>query len=155
YSACGLPYFIAGQVAAANALRVYSTELFRAQRNIQVLTNHEVAEVETSRRRITVVPAGGAPLEQVHYDHLILATGAEPVRPRVPGLDLAGVFHVNDLQSAVDLRRRLDSARPERAVIIGGGYIGLEMAETLVARGLKVTLLERGARLFEAADEEV
>src|SRR5215472_6726208 len=103
YSACGLPYFIAGQVAAANALRVYSTELFRAQRNIQVLTNHEVAEVETSRRRITVVPAGGAPLAQVHYDHLILATGAEPARPRVPGLDLAGVFHVNDLQSAVDL----------------------------------------------------
>ena len=155
YSACGLPYFIAGQVPDADALRVYSPKFFRTQRSIQVLTNHEVTEVETSRHRVTVVPPGGAPLEEVHYDRLVLATGAEPARPRVPGLDLEGVFHVNDLQSTLALKQALDSTSPQRAVIVGGGYIGLEMAEALTTRGLQVTLLARGAHLFEAADEEI
>lgn len=155
YSACGLPYFIGGQVVDADALRVYSPEFFRTQRNIQVLTGHEVTELSTSRRSVTVVPPGGGALEEVHYDRLVLATGAAPARPSIPGLDLAGVFDVNTLQSTLSLQRALDSADPRRAVIIGGGYIGLEMAEALVARGLEVTLVERGTRLFEAADEEI
>ncbi|HLW79657.1 MAG TPA: FAD-dependent oxidoreductase [Terriglobia bacterium] len=155
YSACGIPYFIAGEVKDAGRLRVYSPEFFRAQRNIQVLTGHEVTEVSTSRRRVTVIAPGGAPLEEVHYDRLVLATGAEPARPRVPGLDLEGVFHVNDLQAALAFERYLDREHPRRALIIGGGYIGLEMADALVARGLEVTLADRGARLFEAVDEEI
>ncbi|HKS94697.1 MAG TPA: FAD-dependent oxidoreductase, partial [Terriglobia bacterium] len=75
YSACGLPYFIGGQVVDADALRVYSPEFFRTQRNIQVLTGHEVTELSTSRRSVTVVPPGGGALEEVHYDRLVLATG--------------------------------------------------------------------------------
>src|SRR5712692_158225 len=129
YSACGLPYFIGGHVANADALRVYSPEFFRTERSIQVLTHHEVTELSASRRRVTMVPPGGAALEEVPYDRLVLATGAEPARPQVPGLDLEGVFHVNDLQSTLALERHLRSAEPRKAAIIGGGYIGLEMAE--------------------------
>lgn len=155
YSACGLPYFIAGVVREEDALRVYSPEFFRTRRNIQVLTNHEVTEVSTSSRRITVVPPGGGEPEEIHYDRLVLATGAEPARPAIPGIDLAGIFHVNDLQSTLALKRFLESQRPRAAAIIGGGYIGLEMADALVSRGIQVTLLERSPVMFEAVDEDV
>ena len=155
YSACGLPYFIAGLVPQADSLRIYSPAFFEEQRNIRVLTGHEVAEISTSRHRVTVSPSGGARPEDVHYDHLVIATGAEPARPDVPGLDRRGVFHVNDLQSTLALRRYLEAERPRRAVIVGGGYIGLEMAEALGERGLQVTLLDRSARLFEAVDEDI
>ncbi len=155
YSACGLPYFISGQVPTAEALRVYSPEFFRTNRNIEVLTNHEVTEVSPSRRRITVIPPGGGDLREVPYDRLVLSTGAEPARPSIPGLDLRGVFNVNDLKSTLDLKRFLESEKPRRAAIIGGGYIGLEMAEALRTIGLDVTLIARSAGLFEAVDEDL
>jgi CoA-dependent NAD(P)H sulfur oxidoreductase len=154
YSACGLPHFIAGLVEEADALRVYSPEFFRTQRNIQVFTEREVTEISTSRRRVTVAARGGG-LEEIPYDHLIIATGAEPARPAVPGIDLAGIFHVNDFQSALALRKHLETEHPRAAAIIGGGYIGLEIAEALVARGLQVTVFERSAGLFEAVDADV
>jgi len=155
YSACGLPHLVAGVVREADALRVYSPDFFRTSRNIQVLTGHEVTEISPGSRRVTVIPPGGANLQEVHYDRLVLATGAEPARPVVPGIDLSGVFHVNDLQAALALRRHLESERCQTAVIVGGGYIGLEMAEALVACGLRVTMLERSAGLFESVDEDI
>ena len=155
YSACGLPHLIAGAVREADALRVYSPEFFRNSRNIQVMTGHEVAEISPGSRRVTVIPPGGGDLDEVRYDRLVLATGAEPARPAVPGIDLGGVFHVNDLQSTLALGRHLETQRSQHAVIIGGGYIGLEMADALVTRGLRVTMLERSAGLFEAVDEDL
>jgi CoA-dependent NAD(P)H sulfur oxidoreductase len=155
YSACGLPYFIAGQVREADALRVYSPEFFRTRRNIQVLINHEVTEISPPRRRITVIPPEGGDIQEVHYDRLVIATGAEPARPSIPGLDLRGVFHVNDLQSTLALKRFLQAERPRTAAIIGGGYIGLEMTDALKTLGLAVTLVERSPTLFESADEDI
>ncbi len=154
YSACGLPYLISGKVAQPDTLRVYSPEFFRAERNIQIFTNHEVAELQPGRRKILISVRGGG-LEESHYDHLVLATGAEPARPAIPGLDIQGVFHVNDLQSAVGLKHFLASERPRRAAIIGGGYIGLEMADALREAGLEVTLITKSQRLFEAVDEDI
>jgi NADPH-dependent 2,4-dienoyl-CoA reductase/sulfur reductase-like enzyme len=154
YSNCGLPYYVEGLVPDADHLRIHSPEFFHAERDIDVLTHHEVIEISASRRRVTVLAAGGAP-EEVPYDELVIATGAEPAPAGIEGLDLAGVFHVNTLQSTVALKRYLDSAAPRRAVIIGGGYIGLEMSEALKTPGRSVTLLERGPSLFEAADAEI
>ncbi len=154
YSACGLPYFIAGRVADADALRVYTPEFFRARRDIQVFTRHEVTEISPSRRRVTVLPLGGG-LEEVPFDRLVVATGAEPSRPNLPGLELSGVFHVNDLQAALALKRFLAEERPRRAAILGGGYIGLEMADALRQLGLEVTLFDHSANLLEAVDEEI
>ena len=154
YSACGLPYFISGAVVQADDLRVYSPEFFRERRNIQVLIHHDVRELSTSRHRVTVAAPGGGLLE-VHYDHLVLATGAEPARPEIAGIGLPGVFHVNDLQSTLALHRFLEAEHPRKAAIIGGGYIGLEMAEALVTKGIEVTLVERSTTLFESVDEEI
>jgi NADPH-dependent 2,4-dienoyl-CoA reductase/sulfur reductase-like enzyme len=153
YSACGIPYFLAGAVAAPQDLLVYPVEFFRDRRRIQVLTHHDVHELSISRRRLTVISPGG-PFE-IHYDRLVLATGAEPASPQIAGIGLAGVFHVNDLQSAVALHRFLQSKRPHQAAIIGGGYIGLEMAEALSKQGVSVTLVEHSSTLFESVDEEI
>lgn len=155
YSACGLPYFLAGRVRDPDALRVYSPEFFKSQRNIQVFTNHEVRELSTGRRRVIVAPPGGGDLTEIHYDRLVLATGAAPARPSIQGIDLHGVFHVNDLRSTTALARFLETQKPAQALIVGGGYIGLEVAEALVARGLRVTLLERSVTLFESVDEDI
>ncbi|HET7840761.1 MAG TPA: FAD-dependent oxidoreductase, partial [Terriglobia bacterium] len=154
YSACGLPHFIAGLVPDADALRVYSPEFFQTRRNIQVFTGREVTELSVGRRRVTVA-VRGAGLEEIHYDRLVISTGAEPARPAIPGLDLRGVFHVNDLQATIALMKHLETARPRKAAIIGAGYIGLEMAEALNARGIAITIFERSKELFEAVDEDV
>jgi CoA-dependent NAD(P)H sulfur oxidoreductase len=154
YSACGLPHFISGQVSQADALRVYSPEFFLTRRNIHVHTQHEVTEISPGRRRVMVAKRGSG-LEEVPYGHLIISTGAEPARPAVSGNDLAGIFHVNDLQAATALRKHLETAAPRKAAIVGAGYIGLEMAEALAARGIEVTILERSKTLFEAVDDDV
>ena len=155
YSACGLPYFIGGQVQDADSLRVHSPEFFRTERNIEILTGHEVVGIAAGRGRVAVLGPGGSSPEEVPYDHLVIATGAEPAWPAIPGLDLGGVFHVNDLQSTLALKRYLDSAAVRKAAIIGGGYIGLETAEALKRSGREVALIDRGSRLFEAVDEEI
>jgi NADPH-dependent 2,4-dienoyl-CoA reductase/sulfur reductase-like enzyme len=155
YSACGLPYFIGGQVRDSGALLVHPPQFFRDERDIEIFTNHEVVELSAHRHRVTVLAPGGAPPEEIAYNHLVLATGAEPARPAIEGLDLRGVFNVNSLQSTLALKRHLESGRAHRAAIIGGGYIGLEMAEALKSAGLSVVLLERSPRLFEAVDEEL
>ena len=154
YSNCGLPYYIEGLVPDADGLRIHSPEFFHEERDIDVLTHHEVIEISASRRRLTVLEPGSGPGE-VPYDRLVIATGAEPAPAEIEGLSLGGVFHVNTLQSTVALKRYLESNEVRRAVIIGGGYIGLEMAEALKTSGRSVTLLERGPNLFEAADGEI
>lgn len=155
YSACGLPYFVSGVVPDANTLRVHSPDFFHSERSIDVFTHHEVVEISTSRRRVSALAPGGGNPEEVYYDHLILATGAEPVWPGIPGTGLKGVFHVNDLQSTVALKQHLAATSVSKAVIVGGGYIGLEMAEALKTESRAVVLLERSPRLFEAVDEEI
>ncbi len=154
YSNCGLPYYIEGLVPDADSLRIHSPEFFHAERDIDVFTHHEVIEISTSCRRVTMLAPGSAP-EEVPYDRLVIATGAEPAPAEIEGLSLEGVFNVNTLQSTIALKRYLDSADVRRAVIVGGGYIGLEMAEALKTPERSVTLLERGANLFEAADAEI
>ena len=155
YSACGLPYYVEGLVQDADSLRVHSPDFFRSERDISVLTNHEVVAISTSSGRIEVVPPGGGGPQDVPYDHLVIATGAEPAEPGIQGLNLRGVFHVNDLRSTVALKQYLASANLRRAAIIGGGYIGLEMAEALKTENRSVTLFERSPRLFEAVDQEI
>jgi NADPH-dependent 2,4-dienoyl-CoA reductase/sulfur reductase-like enzyme len=155
YSACGLPYYVEGLVRDADSLRVHSPDFFRTERGIDVLTNHEVVEISTSSRRISVLAPGAGGPQDVPYDHLVVATGAEPAEAGIQGLNLRGVFHVNDLQSTVRLKQYLASAHVRRAAIIGGGYIGLEMAEALKTDERAVSLFERSPRLFEAVDDEI
>ena len=115
-------------------------------------TLHEVTEVELSRQRVKVRDLQSKKEWSEPYDRLLIATGAIPIRPGIPGIDSKGVLSVNTLQSGVEVRRFVDKRQPKRAVIVGGGYIGLEMAEALLLRGLEVTLVEQSPQVMGTLD---
>ncbi len=112
--------------------------------------HHEVAGIDPERK-VVRVRHGGNEFEQ-GYDRLLIATGASPVRPEASGLELAGVFHLDVMEDAIAIQEHLREHRAERAVIVGGGYIGLEMAENLRQLGLQVSLVQRGQQLFPSVD---
>ena len=147
YGACGLPYYLEGRVRRAADLTVYTPEYFRKERNIQVRTGARVVSISHPRREVNLGP------ERVHYDRLVIATGA---RPR--SLALAGAAHaftLHTLEDAERLKVYLRDRKPQRAVVIGAGYIGLETADALRRNGLAVTVVERGADVLGRADAEL
>jgi NADPH-dependent 2,4-dienoyl-CoA reductase/sulfur reductase-like enzyme len=146
YSACGIPYFVSDLVTDLDRLVARSPEEHR-RRGIDVRTGHEVVAIDVNRRRVRVREldgqrGSGAEREEP-FDQLVVATGAVPHRPELPGADADGIFGVQTLSDGVAVRRAIDEREPRRAVVVGGGYIGLEMAEALVERGLDVTLVDR------------
>ncbi len=153
YGACGLPYFVAGLVARPEELVVYDARFFREKRNIDVRLEHEAIAIEPGKKTVHALRSGSQPVA-VRYDKLILATGAAPVL-ELPGSQRPNVFHCNTLAEAIRLRRFLEEHRPQRAVIIGSGYIGLEVAEALVRRGLEVTILERSNAVLDGIEPEI
>jgi NADPH-dependent 2,4-dienoyl-CoA reductase/sulfur reductase-like enzyme len=143
YSGCGIPYFISDVVTDVDRLVARSPEQHR-QNGIDVRTGHEVVEIDVNRRRVRVRDVAGDSAEREEpFDQLVVATGAIPHRPDLPGADADGIFGVQTLADGVAVRRAIDERDPQRAVVVGGGYIGLEMAEALVERGLDVTLVDR------------
>jgi NADPH-dependent 2,4-dienoyl-CoA reductase/sulfur reductase-like enzyme len=153
YGTCGLPYYLSRQVADARELIVYTAEFFREKRNIDVRLEHEATEIEPGRKRVHALRSGAQPLE-IAYDKLVIATGGSP-ELEIPGSNLAGVFTCNDLEGAIRLRNFVEEQRPKHAVIIGSGYIGLEVADALVKRGLDVTVLERSDAVLEGIEPEI
>jgi len=150
YGACGLPYFIEGRVHSAEDLIVYTPEYFRKERNITVRTGAAVRSIAHARREVSL--SGG---ERIHYDRLVIATGAHPDCCGIAGADLPHVFRLNTLADAIALKRYLAEHSPKRAVVIGGGYIGLEAADSLRRNGLAVTLLHEGDCLLHRDDAEL
>ena len=147
YGACGLPYYIEGQVRDLAELVHFTPERFRRERNIEVRTGVEAAAIHHSRRQVAL--AGG---EKVHYDKLVVATGARTDRSAIPGSDLPHVFTLQTPENARRLMEFLETRRPRRAAIVGAGYIGLEIATALRAHRIAVTVLERDANVLGRAD---
>ena len=106
-----------------------------AEQDIEVRTRHEVDAIDLEARRVRVRDLDGGRVVEEPWDLLVVATGSEPLRPPIDGIDLPGVYGLSVLQDGIELRKAVD-AGPERAVIVGGGYIGLEAAEALVHRGV-------------------
>lgn len=140
YAACGIPYLLGGEVESLEALQVFTPERFKSERNIDVRTGTEAVSVDAKQKRVTVRTADGATAE-LGYGSLLLATGASPIVPPWPGIELAGVLPLRHLVHAQQALARLASAK--RAVVVGAGYVGLEVAENLRLRGLEVTILEK------------
>ncbi|AWN23278.1 NADH oxidase [Deinococcus irradiatisoli] len=140
YGACGLPYVIGGEVESFGDLIARTPERIRSE-GIRVRLRHEVSGVDASDQSVTVQEAGGRARREP-YDRLLLATGVSPVRPDWATPGVAGVHVLRDIPDGQALEASVKSAR--RAIIVGGGYIGLELAEALRARGLSVVLVERG-----------
>ncbi len=143
YGACGIPYNLADPARSIQDLVVVPAERFRAERGIDVRTGHEAQGLDTARQALRVRDLASGRAYELGYDALVLATGARAVRPPLPGLELPGVFLLRELTDGAALKRFLAEEAPRRAVIVGAGYIGMEMAEVLRRRGLAVTVLEK------------
>lgn len=155
FANCGLPYYVGDVIRREQSLLVATPELFRDRFNIQVRLHSEVVAINRQEKTVTVRDHGSATDYEEPYDALVLSPGASPVKPPIEGLDLPGVFSVRTIPDSREIRKRIEEARAGRAVIIGGGYIGLEMAENLLRRNLQVTLVELQRQLMPLSDPEM
>ncbi len=152
YGACGLPYFLSGEVARVEDLVARTPEQFKKQ-GITALTRHEVVAVDYENREVTVAALDEGREFKERFDYLVVATGARPVVPALPGVNLPGVFVLRTPEDGVAIREWMTNAR--RAVIVGGGYIGLEVAEAFRSRGLEVAVVEAEDRVLPMVDPEL
>jgi NADPH-dependent 2,4-dienoyl-CoA reductase/sulfur reductase-like enzyme len=155
YSACGIPYFISETVKDTEELVVRNPKTFREKYNIDVRTMHLVLEVDTAHKRIKVLNKEKNEEFWQEYDQLLIATGGKPYCPDIEGKDADNAFGISTLKSGINIENYIEEKKPKSAVIIGGGYIGLEMAEALLIRGLKVTLVNRSKEVMNTLDPDM
>jgi len=153
YSACGIPYWIGGDIARRDELIARTPQEHRDQ-GIDVRLGVEATAIDLDRREVAFRDLDTGETGALGFDDLVIATGARPMRPDVPGLDADGVHGIQHLQDGDAVLAALD-AGAQSAVIVGAGYIGLEMAEALVKRGLAVTVIERGQQPMNVVDEDM
>ncbi|MET8259940.1 FAD-dependent oxidoreductase [Micromonospora sp. NPDC005205] len=156
YSACGIPYWISGLVPGPEALIARDPETFRTEYAMDVRMRHEVTAIDLERREVVARDLTGGGEVRERFDDLVYATGAVPVKPQWAVTDADGVFGMQTLDDGAALRHWLDAEpQPRRAVVVGGGYIGVEIAEALIRRGLTVTLVEAGEQPMATVDAEM
>ncbi|MGI5531043.1 FAD-dependent oxidoreductase [Streptomyces syringium] len=157
YSACGIPYWAGGVVDGPDALIARAPEEHR-RRGIDLRTRTEVTELDVAGQRVRARDLESGTERWHGFDRLVLATGARPVRPPIEGIDARGVYGVQTLddgRALIDGLAKLDPAGPRRAVVIGAGYIGVEMAEALSLRGFEVTVVERAEQPMATLDPDM
>ncbi|MFI7100976.1 FAD-dependent oxidoreductase [Streptomyces sp. NPDC050161] len=154
YSACGIPYWVGGAVEGPAGLIARTPEEHRA-RAIDLRMRTEVTELDLDRGRVRSRTLDGGGESWTGFDKLVLATGARPLRPALPGIDARGVHGVQTLDDGRALLDTLTSATGRRAVVVGAGYIGVEMAEALIRRGYEVTVLDRGEQPMSTLDPDM
>jgi NADPH-dependent 2,4-dienoyl-CoA reductase/sulfur reductase-like enzyme len=155
FAACGIPYWVAGSIDDRDRLIARRPEVFRERQAIDVRTRHEVVGIDTDARTVTVRDLDADEEQVHHYDQLLVATGATPVRPPVPGMDAAGVLGVQTLEHGQQVLDALADREPERVAVVGAGYIGIEMAEAMKVRGLEVHVVDMAPQPMATLDEEL
>lgn len=154
YGACGLPYFIGGVIGSKEKLLHRSIESF-ARQGIRVQTLCRATSIDLEQREVVFQDLAGQRRFRESYDQLVIATGGRPVVLDWPGLDQPGIFTLRTVNDGVAIRAYLQQQRPQQALIIGAGYIGLEMAENLTDLGIPVTLVERGSQIAPNMDADM
>lgn len=155
FANCGMPYHIGGVIAERDRLLVQTPESLRKRFRIDVRTSTEVIRIDRAGKRVIARNLKTGAEDTEPYDALILSPGAEPVRPNIPGVESSRVFTLRSLRDMDAIKALLDTERPARAVIIGAGYIGLEMTEALVERGVKIILIELMNQVMGPLDPEM
>ena len=155
FANCGLPYYVGNVIADERTLLVASPELFRARFNVEVQTDTEVTGIDRSARTITVRDLRTRTSRTERYDLLVLSPGAAPIRPPLPGVDLPGVFAVRTIPDSRRIRSWIAEHSAKSAVVVGGGFIGLEMVENLIHRELSVAVLEKLPQVMPPLDPEM
>lgn len=153
YGACGLPYFVGGLIGEPEELVSLTAKTLREKRGIPTYTHHEVTRIDRAQKLVEVRDLATGKTFSRHYDRLMLATGAVPILPPLPGVESKGVHCLRTVEDGIALKARV-AAGAKRAVIVGGGFIGLETAEELTFAGLAVTVVEAQPRLLPFLPEE-
>jgi NADPH-dependent 2,4-dienoyl-CoA reductase/sulfur reductase-like enzyme len=154
YSACGIPYWVGGEVTEPDQLIARTPEEHRA-RDIDLRMRTEVMEIDVDRQRVRARDLESGAESWTSYDKLVIATGARPIRPDMPGVDAPGVHGVQTLDDGQALIDTLAHTRGRTAVVVGAGYIGVEMAEALINRGYEVTVVNRGSEPMSTLDPDM
>lgn len=154
YSACGIPYWVGGHVRERDQLIARTPEEHRA-RQIDVRLRSEIVELDVAGGRVRSRDLARGTETWIGYDELVLATGARPIRPELPGIDAPGVHGVQTLDDGEALIATLTATSGRRAVVVGAGYIGVEMAEALIRRGFEVTVVHRGDEPMSTLDPDM
>jgi NADPH-dependent 2,4-dienoyl-CoA reductase/sulfur reductase-like enzyme/rhodanese-related sulfurtransferase len=154
FANCGLPYHIAGEIQDRSKLLIMTPEKMWVRSRVQVHVNHEVLSIHRSNKTVRVRRDDGFE-EDFPYDKLILSQGAKPIVPPVPGADLQNVFTLRDVPDMDRILAFIESRRPRTATVIGGGFIGLEMAEAFHHRGMQVTVIEKLPHVLPLLDHDM
>lgn len=151
YANCGLPYYIGGVIADKEKLFVQTPESFGRRFNIDVRVNTEAISIDTKAKTVTLRRKDGSVIDE-HYDRLLLSPGSSPVRPPFPGIDTEGIFTLRTVEDTFRIKDYLTQHCVKSAVVVGGGFIGLEMAENLVHAGSKVSIVEMAPQVMAPVD---
>jgi len=154
FANCGLPYYIAGEIEDRSKLLIMTPQKMWARSRVRAHVNHEVLSIDRSGKTVRVRRGDGSE-ENFPYDRLILSQGARPIVPPIPGADLPNVFTLRDVPDMDRIIAFLDERRPRTAAIIGGGFIGLEMAEAFHRRGMRVTVIEKLPQILPLLDRDM
>lgn len=155
FANCGLPHYVGDVIRDEAKLLLASPALFRDRFNIEVRTRHEAVSIDRERRTLTVRDLESGIESPVPYDALVLSPGAAPIRPPWEGVDLPGIFTLRTVPDSEDIRNWIETRKPGKAVIVGAGFIGLEMAENLRHRGIDVTVIEMANQVMPPLDVEI
>lgn len=155
YSGCGLPYYIGGEIGTIEDLRPRDSKFFKDKYDIDIKINHEVVEVSPDKKSMLVKNLITGEVFEDAYDILVLATGASPFIPRVEGLEHCHVFFLRNVQNAIAIKNFIDLKEPKKAIIAGTGFIGFEVLENLINRGIEVTAIEVANKITPNLDEDM
>ena len=154
YANCGLPYHLGKIIPERDWLLVMTPAAFRARFNVDVRVNHEVTAIDRAKKTVKVLNRKTGAESEERYDKLVVATGSSPMQLNLPGIDLPEVLPLWTLEDMDRIAKKLDEGA-KRVIVVGGGFVGMELAESLRHRGLDVTLLEMGRQLLPTMDEEM
>ena len=155
YATCGLPYYLSGIISKRDDLLITSAKFFKQRFNVDVRTNHQALSINRNEQTVRVKNLITGETAEEGYDRLILAAGATPIMPPMPGVELPFVFTLKTLQDTDRIFEHLETKKPETAVVIGGGLIGMEAVENLVHRGIKTSVVEFMPQVLPFLDREM
>ncbi len=155
FANCGLPYFVSGEIGSRDKLLVATPKRFGRRFHVDVRVRNEVLSIDRQRKTIEVVDHETGRRYRQPYDKLVLSPGAEPVRPPLPGMDNPRIFSLRTIEDAERIRDFVEANDPHDAVVVGGGFIGLEMVENIAHLGIRTTLVEMADQVMLPLDPEV
>ena len=152
FANCGLPYFIGGEITDRKMLTLQTPSSFKARFNIDVRVFSEAIKISPDTKTVTVKNLNTGTTYEEGYDNLILSPGAEPIKPNIVGIDGDNVFTLRNIPDTLKIKSYIETTEPKSAVVVGGGYIGVEMAENLAKAGLEVSIVELADHLIAPLD---